>query len=97
MDPSTLVTITRQPGDWRKLDVRFDVLDGWRLDTLTGGIQRRTVHPTLFAYMNCEAIPDGVEFGHSCLHGPAPHRIKVIVQKVDNKAIYADLLGRARP
>ena len=92
------VTVTRQRGDWRKIDVPFASLDGWHLGTLSGGVRTPSPTPILMAYMWCDLIPEGVEFGHSCEHGPGPHRIKVIVQKTDNRASFRDLrrLAEAR-
>jgi len=41
--------------------------------------RRSYMLPVLSARMWCSIIPDGAEFGHSCTHGPPPHRIRVVV------------------
>ncbi len=90
------VTVTRDRGDWRKIEVESDQLDGWHIATAQGGHGARLPHRMLAAYMSCEAIPDGAAFAHSCAHGPPPHRIKVLIQKVDNPpAVYRRLRGLA--
>ena len=34
----------------------------------------------LTALMLCTHIPEGEVFGHSCMHGPPPHLIRVIIR-----------------
>ena len=81
---SDVVRVTRGWGDWRKIDVPREKLSGWHMTSTQGGHGAPLPRPALAAYMGCDAIPADAEFGHSCLHGPAAHRIKVLVQKVDN-------------
>jgi hypothetical protein len=88
----TVVTVTRGWGDWRKLDVDEDALSDFHIATGQGGHRAPLPRPMLAAFMSCDDIPEDTEFGHSCGHGPPPHRIKVLVQKVDNRAsVYARL------
>lgn len=89
------VRVTRGWGDWRKLDVPLDALSGWHVAVAQGGHGARLPKPALAAYMSCEEIPSEADFGHSCVHGPPPHRIKVIVQRVDNRAAYPRLKSLA--
>lgn len=90
------VVVTRGWGDWRKLSVPLDVLARFHMTSDAGGTKARLPRPMLAAYMSCTAIPEGVEFGHSCLHGPPPHSIKVLVQQRDNdRALYQELRAQA--
>jgi len=87
-----MVAVARGWGDWRRLQVDETVLFDFHMATCAGGTQRNLPRPTLAAYMSCDAIPDGVEFGHSCRHGPAPHQIKVLIFKSHNdRAVYERL------
>ena len=63
-------------------------LRGFVITDSAGGTAARLPRPTLAAYMLCTSIPEdswGV-FGHSCRHGPPPHKIKVLTFKGHNAA-----------
>jgi hypothetical protein len=81
---ATTVWIARGWGDGLAIEVPVDCLSGLHVATAAGGTLRRLPRPTLAAYMDCTVIPDGSEFGHSCLHGPPPHRIKVLIFQSHN-------------
>jgi hypothetical protein len=92
------VIVSRQWGDWRQIRVPISVLSGFHITTVTGGVNVRIPRPTLAAYMSCEDIPAGADFGHTCKHGPPPHRIKVLIFKSHNapaiyKQVYAEAEG----
>lgn len=94
------VFVRRQWNDWRVARVRASALDGLHWDTQSGGFGREggwgnvAPRPFLHAYVWCNEIVG--EFGHSCMHGPPPHRIKVCVVKKDNtKSAYARLSATA--
>lgn len=89
------VGVTRNSGGI-KLEVPKTVLSGFHITTYAGGTGQTLPRPALAAFMSCDAIPDGSEFGHSCRHRAGPHRIKVLIQKVDNdRRAYADLRAKA--
>ena len=78
------IIVARGWGDWRRLTLPRDALSGLHMATTAGGTLAPLPRPTLAAYMSCEAIPPGEEFGHSCTRGPPPHRIKVLIFKSHN-------------
>ncbi len=78
------VTIRRSWGDWRTLQVPINALSGFHFTDLAGGTSARMPRNVLAAYMLCSDIPSGAFFGHSCMHGPPPHRIKVLIFKTHN-------------
>jgi len=78
------VIVTRGWGDHQKLAIDEAALSGIHMTDVAGGTNAKLPRPALAAYVLCTAIPDGAEFGHSCRHGPPPHRIKVLVPKSQN-------------
>jgi hypothetical protein len=78
------VTVRRQWNDSRQLTIPLAGLTGLHRSSVSGGIRARANQSYLHGYMSCDLIPHGAEFGHSCEHGPPPHRIKVCVVKKDN-------------
>jgi hypothetical protein len=70
---------------------RFDQLDGLHLSETSGGVSTRTNQLYPHAYVPCDAMSAG-ELDHSCVHGPAPHRIKVCVVGVDNGGTRSKLM-----
>ena len=87
------IVVCRQPGDWRKVQVTFDDLRHFHIDTVTGGVRAATPYPVLLARMWCDTIPEGTEFGHSWSHGPPPHEILVCITRSDNASIFLKLLS----
>ena len=86
------VVVSRQWGDWRRITVPASALSGFHMTTITGGVRAHMPRPTLAGYMSCEDIPAGADFGHTCEHGPPPHRIKILIFKSHNTpAIYRKL------
>lgn len=77
------VTVTRG-GRSSAIDVPIAELSKFRVLFKLGG-QGRGIwfrYPRITALMSCAAIPDDdrATFGHSCMHGPPPHKIRVIVK-----------------
>ncbi|MDQ3867092.1 MAG: hypothetical protein M3304_09770 [Actinomycetota bacterium] len=71
-------------------------LGGFHVTFDAGGTGAILPRNTLAAYMLCTEIPDGAYFGHSCRHGPPPHRIKVLIFKSHNDpALYKRLRALA--
>src|SRR5260221_13018725 len=95
-DEEQFVWVRRQWNDYRQANVRAVDLGGFHWNRVSGGVRVPAPQPFIHAYIWCDAIREG-ELAHSCLHGTGPHRIKVCVTKVDNKAAYSWLLERAGP
>src|SRR5439155_7012568 len=91
------VTVRRQWNDWRQLQVQREDLDGLHWSEISGGVGARSPCSLLQGYISCDRIPDGSDFPHSCSHGPGPHRIKVVVVKKDNAAVFNQLAAAALP
>lgn len=47
------------------------------------GFAKRSPRPMVHGYVRCDGALAG-EVAHSCMHGPPPHRIKVVVVAKDN-------------
>jgi hypothetical protein len=98
-----LVYIRRQWSDAGRIGwVRAGQIQGLHWDCQSGGYGREggfgngAPFPFLHGYVWCNDIEG--EIGHSCMHGPPPHRIKVcIVQKDNPRSVYKSLLDRMSP
>jgi hypothetical protein len=91
------VVITRGWGG-TKAAVDEEELTGLHIAGSAGGTGATLPRPTVAGYILCNALPPDVaaEFGHSCQHGPPPHRIKVLVPKGPNdRAVYERLRALA--
>lgn len=89
------VWVVRQKGDYKKAKVKLSNIQNLRWDEISGGAKIRNGTCALYGYMMCNQIEEG-EIGHSGIHGPCPHRIKVLIQKCDNdEEIYEKLAERA--
>ncbi len=96
IDDHQLITVRRQPNDWRATQVPFRELTDFHLTQVSGGLGAVTLHYGLYARMWCSSIPEDVEFAHSCKHGPPPHEILVVINRKDNEEIHDQLLSLAR-
>jgi hypothetical protein len=87
------VKVCRHPGTGVYVSVPFYALGHFHFRDESGGVQRRSGRPFLYARMSCRWIPeDAYFFGHSCTHGPPPHDILVCITQVANsKALYRKL------
>lgn len=91
-----MVTIARDHGD-ATVEVWESDLTGFHYASVTGGRAAKLPGPKLAAYVMCTSLPYGKYFGHSCEHGPPPHRIKVIVSKALNDPdVFDRLQAKAR-
>jgi len=90
------VTVRRQWNDWRTATLRVEDLYDLHFTSFSGGISVASPRPFLHGYCSCHAFIDG-EVAHSCIHGSAPHWIKVCVVQMDNsKAAYKRLAAKAQ-
>jgi len=67
------------------IEVPIAALAGFRVEWRSPGMNHHHepfTYPRLSAIMSCESIPEEARktFGHSCQHGPPPHRIRVLVE-----------------
>ena len=90
-----IASIRRQWNDWRIAEVEFEKLDTLHWTTISGGVHAPAPQPFVHGYAWCDDIQG--EFAHSCRHGQGPHRIKVVLVKKDNKAIWPSVLEAAGP
>lgn len=79
------VVVRRQWNDSRQGRVDFNKIQDIRWSKVSGGIKARTPEPLLMGFVWCDEIEG--EIGHSCIHGQAPHSIKVCIVKKDNNSI----------
>ena len=76
--------------------VRWADLHALRWDTISGGAQVENLLPSLHAYVWCDKVRGNI--GHSCVHGPGPHNIKVCMLRDDNsRRIWRCLVDLAGP
>jgi hypothetical protein len=96
-----VVLIRRHWSDYMVGAVLLSSLDGLHMDTQSGGYEGGfgvvASRPFLHGYVYCTEIISG-EVGHSCRHGPPPHRIKVCIVQMDNdRKLYAELRRKVEP
>ncbi len=90
----TAVTIRRSPWDsGSSVDILVDDLWHFHMRDRAGGVAKRNPggRQFLYARMSCADLPEDSYFGHSCMHGRAPHEILVCICKCDNPDIYESL------
>ena len=73
---------------------RLSDVDGWHFSSISGGVRVRANRAYLHAYVMCDQMIEG-ELGHSCSHGPAPHRIKVCIVQKGNEEAWPHVLRAA--
>jgi hypothetical protein len=83
MNEKQTVRIRRQWNDWQIGEIDFDKLANLHWDILSGGVQAPA--PQYFIHGCCWCTDIVGEIAHSCVHGDAPHWIKVCVVKKDNE------------
>ena len=86
----TPVRVRRDWDDHRVGTVRWSDLGNPRWDMVSGGTQTRTPQPFLHGYVMCDKVRGDI--AHSCIHGPAPHNIKVCIVEKDNSRQVWDYL-----
>lgn len=78
-----IIRIRRQWNSYQIAAVHLSQIRELHWDRSSGGVQAPTPQPFIHGYVWCTDI-DG-EIAHSCVHGSAPHSIKVCVVKKDNR------------
>lgn len=89
------VWVRRQWNDLRVAKYQLSGVERVHWGRISGGCKAIAPQSFLHGYVWCSGILEG-ELGHSCTHGPPPHRIKVCIVKKDNDAnTYARLVALA--
>ena len=86
------VIVRRQPTG-SEGRVRFDAIRDLRWDYVSGGVKAKLADYYLHCNVYCDQV-DGKYFGHSGVHGPCPHDIKVCITKTGNSRDVYDLLAK---
>ena len=90
-----LVTIVRSKGDWQKAIIDDSKIWDFHWSKISGGAQINSGMWGLYGRIWCTDL-NGQAFGHSGIHGPCPHEIKILIQKCDNEeSVYNILAARA--
>lgn len=84
------VSIRRHWNDWKIARVEFSHLENPHWDWVSGGVGVPAPRPFIHAYVWCTDVVGHI--AHSCTHGEAPHRIKVVIVKKDNAQVIWDRL-----
>lgn len=78
-----LVSVRRQWNSWEMAQVYVGDVSNPLWDLVSGGVKEPSPEAFIFGYIWCDAIVSG-SVAHSCLHGTAPHSIKVCILRKDN-------------
>ncbi len=81
---SEKVYIRRHWNDHKIGAVPLESLSGLHWGTISGGVQKRAPRAFIYGHISCTNVEG--EIGHSGIHGPCPHEIKVCLVKKDNEA-----------
>jgi hypothetical protein len=92
-----LVTVRRSWNSWESAQVYVGEVANPLWDVGGGGTKETPPEAFIYGYIFCDAIVSG-SVAHSCLHGTAPHSIKVVILRKDNPPrIYNHFLALAGP
>jgi len=78
-----LVSVRRQWNSWETAQVYVGDVSNPLWDLVSGGVKESSPEALIFGYIWCDAIVSGT-VAHSCLHGTAPHSIKICILRKDN-------------
>lgn len=78
-----LVSVRRQWNSWEIAQVAVGEVSNPLWDLVSGGVKETSPEAFIFGYIWCDAILSG-SVAHSCLHGTAPHSIKICILRKDN-------------
>lgn len=92
-----LVSVRRAWNSWEVAEVYVGDVTNPLWDVVGGGVKETPPEALIYGYIWCDAIVSG-SIAHSCLHGTAPHSIKVCILRRDNSPrIYNHFLALAGP
>jgi hypothetical protein len=99
-DGDLLVSVRRQWNDRKIGKVRLRDLSRFHWSQYGAGYRWRfggvAPQPFLHAFMLCNRIVEG-SVGHTCQHGPPPHKIQVCITRKDNRGSFDFLESLADP
>ena len=78
-----LVSVRRRWNSWEVAEVYVGEVSNPIWDIESGGVKETSPDALIYGYVWCDAIVSGT-LAHSCLHGTAPHSIKVCILRKDN-------------
>jgi len=78
-----LVSVRRQWNNWEIAEVYVRDISNPLWDLCSGGVKETSPEAFIFGYIWCDMIVSG-NVAHSCLHGTAPHSIKICILRKDN-------------
>lgn len=90
-----VVQVRRQPGDWRLAAYRLADVSRMEWGYIGGGLKRRTQWH-VYGFVMCDGMISG-KVGHSCKHGPPPHKIKVCITKKYNEKVWPAISEKVGP
>ena len=92
-----LVSVRRQWNSWEIAQVNVGEVNNPLWDLVSGGVKETSPEAFIYGYIWCDAIVSG-SVAHSCLHGTAPHSIKICILRKDNSPrIYNYFLSLVGP
>jgi hypothetical protein len=80
MVADAVLSVRRQPGDWRIAEYHWKDVRDLHWTSTSGGVRASLPHLYVHGYVMCDAMIRG-ELAHSCEHGPPPHEIRVCITK----------------
>ena len=86
-EPGPVVWVRRQFNNRKHAAYRIGDISKWHWSRFSGGLGRRANGYYLHGYVWCNELIVG-RLGHSCIHGPPPHHIKVCVTKKGNEKVW---------
>jgi len=78
-----LISVRRHWNSWEIAQVYVGDVSNALWDLVSGGVKEHASEAFIYGYIWCDAILSG-SVAHSCLHGTAPHSIKVCILRKDN-------------
>lgn len=92
-----LVSVRRQWNSWEVAQVYVGDIGNPLWDVVSGGVKESSPEAFIFGYIWCDTIVSG-NVAHSCLHGTAPHSIKICILRKDNSPrIHNHFVGLVGP
>ena len=100
LEPEIFVWVRRRWNDRKIGKVRLRDLNDFHWSQYGSGLRFRfggiAPQPFLHAFMLCTSVIEG-RVGHTCRHGPPPHKIQVCITRKDNRRSFDLLKSLADP
>ena len=92
-----LVSVRRKWNSWEIAQVYVGDVENLLWDLESGGVKESAPEAYIYGYIWCDRLVSG-SLAHSCLHGTAPHSIKICILRKDNPPrIYNHFLAITGP